>query len=194
MDTNTKRPRDYDLAGFCYDARVVCASSWYLVAQHQAPLVLGEFGEDADRQIEAELAAYAEICDSRADGIHRPVSLEKVDRLVCTCGLVVRTLERFADPVGHLDVRCRMARALVVKLDDRDYFAACQSCGARTDDVGLVAATAWVSAHQCDETPNPGDADTAGEFTVTQAQPGEHFDDFVHRARSAKRSPRPSGM
>lgn len=184
MSKYSLNPKDYELAGFLYDARVVSASSWYLNLQHEAPLVLGELGEETDRQIEADLAAYAEIFDARADGIHRPVHLRGVDRLVCTCALVVRTVSRFRKPAGHLDARWRLARTIVVDLaDGGDILAACQECGTSTRHTDVGEAQQWAAKHTCPQRPTTPPAPT-GTYRRIETDLGESPDDVVHRNRA----------
>ena len=181
------KPRDYELGGFVYDARVLAASSWYVNVQHEAPLVLG-LDDELDRQVVADLAAIAEIFDSRADGIHRPVRWAKVDRLVCTCALLVRSAERLATPLGHLDVRMRPARTVVVELPESPrYLAACQECGASQQHDDVAAAREWTGEHTC--TPSAATApESAGLLEAIPLADGEHPDDVVHHRRAAARS------
>ncbi|ACZ29282.1 hypothetical protein Xcel_0243 [Xylanimonas cellulosilytica DSM 15894] len=189
MSKYSNRPKDYDLDGFLYDARVLAAQCCYLNLQHQAPLVLGEFGPDADHQIETDLAGYAEILDSRADGIHRPVRVRDVNRLVCTCALVVRTEDRFREPAGHLDACCRPARTVIVDLGgDTEIIAACQGCGASTTVTDLRLARSWAAEHACPPRPvPPGDAH-GSTFDAFVIEEGMAPDDIVHRARTQMRN------
>lgn len=184
MSKYSLNPKDYELAGFLYDARVVSASSWYLNLQHEASLVLGELGEETDRQIEADLAAYAETLDSRADGIHRPVRLRTVHRLVCTCSLVVHTEARFREPAGHLDARWRLARTVVIDLaDGGDIRAACQECGTSTRHPDVGEAQQWATKHQCPLRPTTPPAPT-GTYRRVETDLGEAPADVVHRNRA----------
>lgn len=177
-------PKAFEFAGFVYDARVVSASSWYLNLQHEAPLDFGELGEETDRQIEADLAAYAEILDARADGIHRPVRLRTVHRLVCTCALVVRTESRFREPAGHLDARWRLARAVVVDLaDGGGILAACQECGTSTRHPDVGEAQQWAAKHKCPQRPTTPPSPT-GTYRRVETDLGESPDDVVHRNRA----------
>jgi hypothetical protein len=184
----SNRPKDYELGGFLYDARVLGAPSWYVNLQHEAPLVLGVLGPETDRQIEADLAAYAEIFDSRADGIHRPVRLRDVDRLVCTCALVVRTDDRFREPVGHLDVRCQPARSVIIDLGgDTEIIFACQACGTSADMTDLPLARGWAADHTCPPRPAPSGEAAAGNYNAVVVEDGAAPDDVVHRVRTQQR-------
>jgi hypothetical protein len=165
----TKRePRDYVLAGFTYDARVLAAASWHLNLQLEQPLVFG-IDEVVDHQIEQEVAALREVFEARADDLHQLVWWQRVRRPVCTCGLVVRSMELLGEPVGHLDQqRWTPAPAVVVKVDDGQsvYVSACQGCRelSRTDDLG--SARRWLDEHVCGEsggrTGEPGISERPG--------------------------------
>jgi len=68
---------------------------------------------------------------------------------VCVCGLVVRSLDRLAGPLSHLDLRTwSPARTVVVKIDDAisHYLVAWQGCGLSTRNVAVQAPSPETSA------------------------------------------------
>lgn len=176
-----KVPQDYSLFGFTYDGKVLAAPAWYLVAQEADPLVRGLNGE-SERAIEEEFEWLGAIFRARAQGIHQPVRWAGVDRLVCVCGLVVRSLQRWIDPLGHLDpVTWKPADVVVVRMSEFEpkFLAACQTCGEQFRATSLEAARAW--SHSCGPAPDPsGELD----FRNVETHPDEPFDDLVHRVRS----------
>ncbi|MGZ8736308.1 MAG: hypothetical protein ACXWW7_04000 [Nocardioides sp.] len=177
-----REPRDYVLGGFAYDARVLAASSWYLNLQLEQPLVFGH-DEVADDQVEQEFAALRDVFEARAREIHQLVWWHRVRRPVCTCGLVVRSVERLADPVGHLDQqRWTPARVVVVKVDDGSsaFVSGCQVCRdqCRTDD--LEGAWHWLRDHTYSAIRS---SPASGGLRRVELGPDTFPDDVIHELR-----------
>lgn len=175
-----RRPRDYDLYGFRYDAMVLAAHSHYLNARYAATLV-------DDPGLEAELTALKAIFDARAEGVHEIVWWSLIDRVVCTCGLVMTSAIRQDDVVGHLDfLRYELAGTILTRTPEGS-FAACQHCTLRSgyDELGLLRE--WQAEHVCPpdvELPHPprfGELDP--EWDRTQE---EYF--FRRMVASARRA------
>ena len=145
--------RDYQLGSFAYEPRVLSIAGWYVNLQYEEPLVsehqdLADAARQEIEQMEAVLA-------SRQAGLHQLVWWRRVERVTCTCGLVLRSVERFLEPLGHLDQQAwRPATEVVVHLpyDEAPYLAACQLCGEQQRDENLPPAHVWAAAHVCRST------------------------------------------
>ncbi len=170
-------PRDYDLHGLKYDGRVVAAQAWYLQHQHEVNLL----PDDLRTECERDLRELSGIFEGRAQRLHEPVRWRAIDRLVCTCSLVVRTDARFETPVGHLDpIRWEPVRTVVVRSQsDGGHLAACQICGTRSPVGGPVEGHDWCARHSC---PAEREADETVPAGIREVHglPGETFDDTVH--------------
>lgn len=177
-----REPRDYALGGFAYDARVLAAISWSLNLQLEQPLVFGH-DEVGDDQLEQEVTALRDVFEARAQDIHQLVWWHRVHRPVCTCGLVVRSMERLADPVGHLDQqRWKPALVVVVKVDDDQsaFVSGCQTCREQCRSDQLSDAQHWSRNHTCRAIPgSPG----GGGLRRVELGADTFPDDLIHELR-----------
>lgn len=144
--STSSRPRgarDYRIQGFFYDALVLGAYGHMLAAYEAAVLV-----EDPD--LDAEIAALEALFDARGERVHEVVWWSLIDRVVCTCGLVMGDVIRQDDTVGHLDLlRMRLAGVVVLRTPEGAW-AACQHCTGRSEPSDdLAPARAWEREHRC---------------------------------------------
>lgn len=180
-------PRDYDLHGLQYSSLVTSAHAWYLTGQNELNLLPDDIRVGAER----DLADISAIFDARATRIHEPVRWGRVDGLVCTCSLILRSAARLRTPLGHLDpVRWTLATVVVVRLHlgTKGLMAACQTCGSRNEFTLESDAHGWCLGHSCP--PGIPVDDDFEELRTIESLPGESFDDAVHWSRVLGRASR----